>query len=466
MSFSRVSSSWPGSFIWLILLGIFLTSGQASLFHPLTFYLGFHGVVFVLRPILVHYLGFDTLWRYMRLAPTEEDFIRTLAVSSVALAVFSITCLWAGWSKTGFTNDKPDSFSIPERRGLMLTTLFLAPVIAYSIKSLMGGEMRGENVGGVFILQGASGYTLEAQNMIGPLICAWLAVTRFKRILLVPLAVYVAYRAYAGWNRWTIVLLFLALCAVYAWQNRIKWVPRWAVLLAIPLFILFQTLGKNRDYFRMMLAGESVEQTVQPMTREEQLRMKYDTQEFANFDYLCYIVKVVPDRTGIFTYGSQYLQLFTEPIPRKLWPGKPIGAPVGFFNLNNYGNFVGLTPSLPGDGWMSGGWVGLVVTLTIVGCLLGLAHRWFWQHAQNNMAALFYLVGIAMLPQWYRDGGISISKFLFWNLSPLLLWMGLTWLMGSRQIRAWSVILPRGSQIRLIDPSSEPKARQHSSALR
>src|SRR5580704_10088291 len=115
---------------WFIVTGVFLASGQASLFHPLTFYLGFHGLVFVLRPILVHYLGFDTLWKYMRLAPADEDLIRTLAVSSVALAAFSIPCLWVGWGKTVFTTAETDPFSITQRRGLIVTTLLLAPVIA------------------------------------------------------------------------------------------------------------------------------------------------------------------------------------------------------------------------------------------------------------------------------------------------------------------------------------------------
>ena len=345
--------------VWLIVAGMFIACGQASLFHPLTFYLGFHGLVFVLRPLLVHYLDFDTLWRYMLINPSEEDFIRTLVVTSVALLAFSIPCILVGWSKTSFAGSQMEPFSVAQRRGLILVTLMLGPVIAYSIHSSLGGGMQGKSIGGVFILTGASGYTLEAQYMFGPLICAWLAVTRFNRFVLLPLGLYIAYRSYMGWNRWSMVLLFLSLCAVYAWQNRLKWVPRWAVLLAIPLLMLFQTLGKNRDYFRMMLAGESVEQLDQTgaMTGSETIKLKYDTQEFANFDYVCYILKAVPELTKSFTYGTQYLQLFTEPIPRKLWPGKPVGAPIGFFNLNNYGNFNGLTPSLPGDGWMSGGWI-------------------------------------------------------------------------------------------------------------
>lgn len=439
--------------VFLTVTSVFLATGQASLFHPLTFYLAFHGVVFVLRPALVHCFNFDAIWTYMRFAPADADFIRTLAVTSVALLAFSIPCLWIGWSKLNFTTARTVPLSEAQWRGLIITTVLLLPLIAYSMYTCLSGGMKGEHVGGVFILEGASGYTLEAQNMAGPLVCAWMAATRFSRLSLAPLLFYVACRAYEGIARWAFVLLFLALSAIYAWQHRSKWLPWWTIVLAIPLLLFFKAIGENRALFSDWLAGQSIEQRTEPITEAEKLRAKWDSQEFANFDFLCFVVKMVPDRTETFTYGTQYLQLFTEPIPRKLWPGKPIGAPVGFFNLNNYGNFLGLTPSLPGDGWMSGGWVGLVITLSIVGCLLGLAHRWFWRHEQNNFAALFYLIGIAMLPQWYRDGGISISKFLFWNFLPLLLWWGISWLCGPRFVAAYDCILPHGARIRTLQAS-------------
>ena len=448
--------------LWLLVLGVFLATRQATLYHPLTVYLGFHGLVFVIRPMLVHYLNFDTNWRYMHIRPPENIFLLTLAVSSVALVVFALACVSSGWAKTSFSAASPDPFSVAQRRGLLLTTLLLGPLIAYSIRSLTSGGLEGHHEGGTFVLTGASGYTLEAQYMIGPILCAWLVVTRFKWTSLPPLAMYVAYRSYTGWNRWTIVLLFFGVALVYAWHARMRWIPAWAVLLGIPLFFLFHTLGENRDYFRQLFAGTAPRQQVdQSLSKTERIKAKYDTQEFANFDFLCYVLTVVPDKTGTFSYGCQYLQLFTEPIPRKLWAGKPAGAPIGFFNLNNYGNFLGLTPSLPGDGWMSGGWLGVIITLGIAGGLLGRAHRYFWQHSQQNMTSLFYLIGLAMLPQWFRDGGISISKFLFWNLAPLIIWLGFTWLAGERLVPCQTIIVPGGTRLRLVTaPPAASAGRQ------
>src|SRR5579864_86898 len=88
--------------LWIVVLGLFLVSGQASVFHPVTVYLAFHWLVFVLRPILVQGFGFDTNWNYMMFKPTDAYFVKTLAVSSVALVCFTVACLLNGRSRLAF----------------------------------------------------------------------------------------------------------------------------------------------------------------------------------------------------------------------------------------------------------------------------------------------------------------------------------------------------------------------------
>jgi hypothetical protein len=436
--------------LWLVIWGVFLASRQASLFHPLTIYLAFHGVVFVARPFLVHFLGFDTMWIYMGIEPTEQQFVKALEVSSFALVVFSCVSLMVGWSKTDF-NPLP-TFRRDQVRALMIVTVILAPFIVYSIKSSLSGDVKGEHLGGTFVMTGVSGYAAEAQYMAGPLICAWLAVTRFKRQVLLVLLPYVFYRSYAGWSRWTLILLFVSIALIYAWIKRMKWPPNWALVGALPLMLLFNALGHNREYFQQILRGEEYRRPLDHpgAALAEKWKSKYDGPDFANFDFLTFIIAVVPERTGMYTYGSQYLTLFTEPIPRKLWPGKPVGAPVRSFNLNQYGNFIGMTLTLPGDGWMSGGWLGLGFTMAMAGGILGLFHRRFWGNSGDHMKTLAYLVGLAMLPQWFRDGGISIAKFLFWNLSPLVLWGFITWLAEGAGVPVEVGRYPTGASLRLI----------------
>lgn len=444
--------------LWLAVFAVFLGSGQASVFHPATIYLGFHGLVFVIRPVLVHFMAFDSVWSYMVFRPEEEDFVRALGVSSLALILFVGTSLYFGWSHVGFTPQPAPAFSPVQRRALLWTTLVLLPYMAVSIATTQGGaEASGERAdNGVFIQTHSTGYLNDAQFMLAPLLCAWLLATRFHWLNLPPIMLYVAYRSWTGWSRWTIVLFFLMITFAYCWQERRRWLPLWSIGLAVPVLMLFNVLGHNRDVLKDLFTGEqSQEMNVQRlgMSAEEKRNLRYDTQDFANFDYLCYVVGVVPKRTGTFTYGLQYLQLFTEPIPRILWTGKPVGAPVQTINLGAYGNFVGLTVSLPGDGWISGGWVGVAITLALAGRVLGGFHRRFWNNTTRPVAALFYVSGLAMLPQWYRDGGISIYKFLLWTWLPFFIWQGMAWALGGGLMPGNTVVLRAGDQLRLVQSS-------------
>jgi len=451
--------------LFLIIIGVFLATGQATIFHPLTIYLGFHALVFVIRPLLICVFNFDHEFVYMGIRPDPQLLVRVLAVSSLGLIVFAVASVGLGWCQPQFQTHTPAPFIQKQRQALLLLALTLLPVIAYSIRAGQT-DFAVEERGGTYVTTGASGYTIEAQLMAGPLICAMLAVTRFNRWALLILVPYVAYRAYAGMSRWSFVLLFVALGLMYTWQTRRKWLPLWLMVCMLPIFPLFKVIGEDRVLVKELITGEydpSLRNHTEPgMSATERFRAKYDGPDFANFDFLTYVVANVPERTGMYTHGVQYLQLFTEPIPRKLWPGKPAGAPVATFNLNAYGNFLGRTVSLVGDGWMSGGWLGVAITMALAGVLLGLAHRWFWRHSQNNMVALIYLVGLAMLPQWFRDGGISISKFLFWNLSPLIMWIGLTWMLGNRSLPGYSVWLPVNSRIRFLYPEAETKPAEAS----
>jgi hypothetical protein len=224
---------------------------------------------------------------------------------------------------------------------------------------------------------------------------------------------------YEGWARWTIVLPLISLAMLYTARRGRRWLPISVIVAAIPLYVIFQQLGENRDAFKAFVLGQPVEQTA---IDGRSWIERQDNLDFANFDYLTYVMNVVPEKSQTYTYFTQYLQLFTEPIPRVLWPQKPIGPPVQLVNLNDYGDFVGLTVSIVGDGWLSAGWLGVVVTLLIVATVVSAAHRWLWRSQMSTFRILLYCTFLPLTLQWYRDGGISIAKFLLFSLAPIFLW--------------------------------------------
>ena len=441
--------------VWLVVLWVFLASGQASIFHPLGLYWGFHGLVFVVRPLLVYFLGFHSVWDYMIFEPSDEELATTLGASSLGLVVLAATCLWFGKTKPQFASPPPD-FSPDQSRALLITTVLLLPLIAYSIHTATGGDAGGERAAsGAFIQTKNTGYVLDAQFMLAPLLCLWLLKTRLHWLNLFPILLLVGYRVWCGWARWTIILFFITLALQYCWYRRLRWFPAWILLMTLPVWLLFNTIGHNRDMLKNILNDRTLDQeqfhSDPGISATDKRNAQLDTQDFANFDYLAAVISIVPERTGTYNYGLQYLQLFTEPIPRVLWKGKPAGAPVSLVNMNPYVNFLGLTISMVGDGWISGGWIGVIITMGLIGTILGLAHRTFWAHSGQAMPSLFYLTFLAISPNWFRDGGVvSLFKFLLWTWLPFLILPVVAWLIGSRCVPRTSIVLRPGERLRIL----------------
>lgn len=431
----------------VLVAAAFASTGTASMFHPLTLYLIFHTLVFVMRPALVHLAGFDNAWLFMGFWPDAQQFLFTLIVSSVGLVAFSLACAGAGYVRPDLSKAPDFAFDRADIVAFVLTVAALAPLAIYSAVMREGGasftgegdvQMERDPVTGQPVYVNTTGYIAEAHSMGLPLTLGIVWVSRFHPLSFIPFVAFVSYRAYLGWGRWAIIMGVLGLVLLVLFHTRARWFRWWQVAAAVPVLWLFHTLGNNRDALRDVVMGEAGMATLF-RTSKDGGGSFLDTlanQDLANFDFLAFILWAVPGQSASYTWFTQYLQLFTEPIPRLLWPDKPIGAPVKWVSLHDYGNFANLTTSLVGDGWMSAGWIGVLVTMVAVGLALGRLHRWFWTGGfQSRHAVLFYCAFVPLSLQWFRDGNITIFKFGLFSLLPILLWIGLT-----KALRAWGIL--------------------------
>ena len=71
---------------------------------------------------------------------------------------------------------------------------------------------------------------------------------------------------------------------------------------------------------------------------------------------------------------------------------------------------------------MSGGWLGVIITMLVVGYINARAHRWFWRGEVTHFKLLCYCSFVPLTLQWYRDGGITIFKFVLMAVAPVILW--------------------------------------------
>lgn len=433
---------------FLIVCLAFVSWREASFFHPLCLYLAFHLLVFVIRPLMVHFLDFNFIWRYMEYTASPDEFVNTLWVSSIGLLVFAVTIKFAGQCPVRFGVDGLPEWTGPEKRAFTAVALLLGPVGLYSASISAGGtsfsgdgdvQMTRDLATGIAIYTNTTGYIAQAHSMVGAICILALWRFNFRWWAYMPLVMFIAYRAFLGWGRWGIITAFLSLLLIYLYRHNRRWMKVRYLILAIPVAILFQSLGMNRDLVRDYVTG-GTEVTNRVAEAPEYVESdafidQLDHPDFANFEFLAYVLWVVPDRSQTYTYFTQYLQLFTEPIPRILWKEKPIGLPIRLINLNDYGNFVGMTVSLVGDGWMSLGWLGLIITMAMVALILGQIHRAFWRNQHNPRVVMAYCIFLPLTIQWYRDGGISIAKFTLFALFPIILWIILSKAIASLEQR-------------------------------
>lgn len=418
--------------VWLLITSLFIQGRSASIFHPFGFYLTFHGLVFVVRPIIEYIFGFEQVFFYMRFYPSEAQLEQALLLTTAALVLFAI--LSHALDITPRLRPISDGFNAHEWRAFIVTALLLGPLVVYSTWLALQDSINTESgeafvqadrdvSTGIMTFSNTTGYLVDAGKMAGVLCLMLVWATRFRLWSFVPLTLYLLERMYEGWARWTIVLPLVSLAMLYSARRGKRWLPVGVIAAVIPLFVIFQQLGENRDTFKAFVLGQPIEETAKD---DRSWIERQDNLDFANFDYLTYVMSVVPEKSQTYTYFTQYLQLFTEPIPRMLWPDKPIGPPIQLVNLNDYGDFVGLTVSIVGDGWLSAGWLGMIVTILIVASAVSAVHRWLWRSEMSTFKILVYCTFLPLTLQWYRDGGISIAKFVLFSLAPIFLWQAVT----------------------------------------
>ncbi len=408
------------SFVAVALFIWYLRTEYFTVIGPVFWYFIFHLLVFVLRPIGVIYFGFDNIWTYMRRVPTDLELAQTLLVATTGLCVFVATALASGGNiKWEFRADQAVGRGV--WRTFIVLSVLVAPFCLYSLYINLTGQVSGvrDVETGIYIMTNSTGYIVDAQVMLLPMAIVFLVLRRFKPFGFVPLAIYLSYVVIFVRARWQLIVGLLASYLLYCALVKRR-VLLWPVLVAGPMLLLaFWLKGLDRTVFQeMVVLGDT--STVKNIGQQMTLKEKLDTQDFANFDYLSFVIAVVPAETHTYTYFTQWLQLFTEPIPRILWKNKPIGAPIQFFELMDYGNFIGLTVSIIGDGWMSLGWAGVVITMGAAGFFLGRIHRQACAKSYDPLITIMYCILTAVWFQFYRDGGISIFKFGLFAVGPVL----------------------------------------------
>lgn len=408
-----------------LVLGYFSRQQSFNVFHPLTLYLAFHGLVFVLRPIVAYIGDYRGIYILYQFTPSLEDKVTVILASTLGMLAFAFFSLQTGNVPMLF---KQDRFAIAERIRLLPSALWAVAICglmgAYSLAVMWNRATAGINdmvrdaATGTAINTTMNGYVVESQLMLTTccMMIGWLF--RFRLIALLPLLTFIVFRAGTG-GRGPFITAAVGLGMIYLYEHRRRFPSIRIMALGAVLAALFVTIGVDRGagIRAAITEGEQVELAAE--TRQRPL----EGMDFANMEYFEFLVYAVPQRTGTHEYFASNLIIFTEPIPRVLWPGKPVGSPVQFFKLFDYGFPIGMTRSLPGEGWTQLGWVGVVLWCGLWGAMLGGFYRRFATGTQSSFAVMFYFAFIPVFVIAFRDGLLAtILRQGMFFIAPVILW--------------------------------------------
>ena len=139
-------------------------------------------------------------------------------------------------------------------------------------------------------------------------------------------------------------------------------------------------------------------------------------------DGLTFLMKVYPNMLS-YTLGGEHLEILLRPIPRALWPGKPVGGymnKLGVFNADSSGT-VGICPTLFGDFYQEGGWIGIILCSMIY----GWAFAWVVRYSISLRMIFGTLIRACLI-------AASIPLFRGGDLPGIYAWLGMAF---------WPVIL-------------------------
>lgn len=439
------------SVVCLIAVSFVFVRGPAfSLFHPLTVYIAFHAVVFVFRPILSYLLGYELIYLAYQFTPSPSDKLTVILASNLGFLTFAFFVLRAGGVAMRFKQD----MNLDLERERLKPVFFwvfatLGPIGIYSLAMVLGSTfatgigyegMIRDAATGITINTTSNGYLVEAQLMLASLsaIVAWLY--RFRLIALLPLIGFVIYRAGTG-GRGPFITALVTVGLLYLYENRRRFPTLKVALLLAALIPIFNAVGEDRGASVRRLIGEEVPSEVYAGSRVDEKFL--EGMDFGNLEYFEYLVYAIPQRSGTYGYFLDTLQVFTEPIPRVWWPGKPIGDPFARIKLFDYGFPIGMTRSLPGQGWFSLGWLGVVIWCGLWGWLLGTIYRKYVQSGQSTFQTLAYMLFLPILIIAYRDGQlITIFRQGLFFLAPIGLCYVYARLLGIASIQELRTRMP------------------------
>ena len=304
--------------------------------------------------------------------------------------------------------DKPHSFDL----FLKKKTSFI--LILFVLFTITNTFMRG------FVSGAASfgnSYFLQFQFAIGGLILlVFLVYQRVNfsespalKIFFLLLLIYSIYISYNPTYRFQLLSWMIAIGVMVTTNKSAFSKLKYFAVGGFALLIVFALAGADRGKdFAQMSAVELYDVALERTINTEDLNM---------LDGFMMVLDVYPKHLD-YHYGMEHMEILMRPIPRRLWPDKPVGGYANKLGLTDYENVgtVGISQTLYGSFYGEGGVLGIIIFSIVYGWLLAKLLS-ISDGYSSDVGGLIKGMVIASLIPFLRGG----------DLPGIVAWIGMTY---------------------------------------
>ncbi|SDL60299.1 oligosaccharide repeat unit polymerase [Catalinimonas alkaloidigena] len=174
------------------------------------------------------------------------------------------------------------------------------------------------------------------------------------------------------------------------------------------------------------LAGVARMQSVENMTTSEKVSVALDRfsagEDQNMLDGFMMVLQVYPELLN-YHYGTEHLEILARPIPRSLWPDKPVGGYANKLGLNDNmgGATVGISQTIYGSFFGEGGIPGIIIFSILYGWLFARLFR-YAERYRSDMRWLIKGMVLASAVPLLRGGDLpGIYAFIGMSFWPVFI---------------------------------------------
>jgi hypothetical protein len=365
------------------------------------------------------------------------------------MAVFGVTCLWAGMQtpigRFGIPRSVPDISSDPSRWNYIRVLLILGLVFSFFPSA---AYILGE--GGRQLIYGLQ----KTIPLVAFLILFHLYLTgRASQIDKILLGVYFFGFFVVGVSSgWLGAIVFFVLGCLIVYLREKRRVP-WLVLVPILFYIVFFQAGKAEFRSQNWYGDSGASGQVEKVGEWVSLSLKawqdalddptgqkcaqLLTNVIMRTSLLTQTANVVEQTPSITPYqmGSSYAYLAAMWVPRVLWPGKPTASEANQFYQVAYGlttpdnlDNVSLASGAMTEGYINFGWWGVALVMYGIGLLFNWVQKIFlvrqsgWLFGAIGVMLLLNFIIIEAQLAMYVGGVVQRTLLMIVVFLPVLHW--------------------------------------------